>query len=112
MIVGLGIDVVSIERIRVAMENPRFLRRILTERELAMELTVERVAGRWAAKEALSKALPKLQNWHDVEIENDDAGAPVAVVVGAGIVEPGLNLLVSISHESGYAAAVAVVERR
>lgn len=112
MIVGLGIDVVSIDRIRAAMRNPRFLPRILTDREICMGLTPERVAGRWAAKEALSKALPKLRNWHDVEIENAATGEPHVRILGEGIVEPGLNLMVSISHESGYAAAVAIVEKR
>jgi holo-[acyl-carrier protein] synthase len=107
---GLGIDVVSIDRIRAAMENPRFLERILTEKERQTTLTPERVAGRWAAKEALSKALPQLNNWHDVEVFNDGEGAPFAVL-GEGVsLQPGMNLLLSISHESGYAAAVAIVE--
>lgn len=111
MIVGLGIDVVSIERIRSAMENPRFLERILTERERGMGLTVERVAGRWAAKEAVSKALPSVRNWHHVEIDNGPSGEPFVVLLQPLVLEPGLNLHVSISHESGLAAAVAVVEK-
>ena len=111
MIVGLGVDVVSIARIRAAMKNPRFLERILTETERKTLLTPERVAGRWAAKEALSKALPALNNWHDVEVFNDDAGAPFAKLSERLALEPGTSLHLSISHESGYAAAVAVVEK-
>jgi len=111
MIVGLGVDVVSIERIRSAMENPRFLERILTERERAMGLTPERVAGRWAAKEAMSKALPSLRNWHHVEIDNGPGGEPFVVLLKPLFLEPGVSLHVSISHESGYAAAVAIVEK-
>lgn len=110
MIRGLGVDVVSIDRIRSAMENPRFIERILTEKERETPLTPERVAGRWAAKEALSKALPQLNNWHDVEVFNDESGAPYAVLGERITLEPGSNLLLSISHESGYAAAVAIVE--
>lgn len=112
MIVGLGVDVVSIARIRAAMKNPRFLERILTERERQTLLTPERVAGRWAAKEALSKALPALNNWYDVEVFNDDSGAPFAELSERLALEPGVSLHLSISHESGYAAAVAVVEKR
>lgn len=112
MIVGIGIDVVSIERIKQAMKNPRFLERILTPRERMTVLTPERVAGRWAAKEALSKALPSLNDWHDVEVFNDDSGAPYAELSHRLALEPGMNLHLSISHESGYAAAVAIVEKR
>jgi holo-[acyl-carrier protein] synthase len=112
VIVGLGIDVVSIERIRAAMENPRFLERILTERERQAINTPERVAGRWAAKEALSKALPRLNHWHHVEVFNGPSGEPVVELAAVVGLEPGLSLHVSISHESGYAAAVAVVEKR
>jgi holo-[acyl-carrier protein] synthase len=107
---GLGIDVVSIDRIKAAMENPRFLERILTDKERLTPLTPERVAGRWAAKEAMSKALPQLDNWHDVEVFNDESGAPYAVLGERLKLEPGWNLHLSISHESGYAAAVAIVE--
>lgn len=111
MIVGLGVDVVAISRIREAMKSPRFLPRILTAREIALDLTPERVAGRWAVKEALSKALPGLNNWHDVEVLNGADGEPLVLFPGAYALEPGLNLMVSISHERGYAAAVAVVEK-
>jgi holo-[acyl-carrier protein] synthase len=111
VIVGLGIDVVAVARIRTAMKSPRFLPRILTEQEIALDLTPERVAGRWAVKEALSKALPGLKNWHDVEVLNGEAGEPVVRFPGGFHLEPGLNLWVSISHERGYAAAVAVVEK-
>lgn len=112
MIIGIGIDVVAIDRIRQAMEhNSRFLERILTERERQTLLTPERVAGRWAAKEALSKALPRLNHWHDVEVMNGLTGEPVVTLAAHLGLEPGVNLHVSISHESGYAAAVAIVER-
>ena len=111
MIVGLGVDVVAVARIKTAMKSPRFLPRILTPQEIALELTPERVAGRWAAKEALSKALPGLKNWQDVEVLNGPSGEPFVSFPGGFVLEPGLNLWVSISHERGYAAAVAVVEK-
>ena len=111
MIVGLGVDVVSIERIRAAMQNPRFLERILTENERKTINTPERVAGRWAAKEALSKAIPRLNHWHDVEVFNDENGAPYVELAQTIGLAPNESLHLSISHESGYAAAVAIVER-
>jgi holo-[acyl-carrier protein] synthase len=111
VIIGLGIDVVSIERIRTAMQNPRFLERILTPGERETINTPERVAGRWAAKEALSKAIPLLGSWHDVEVYNGPTGAPVVSFAPGLELEPGARVYLSISHESGYAAAVAIVEQ-
>ena len=91
--------------------NPRFNERILTERERQTLLTPERVAGRWAAKEALAKAIPRLNNWHDVEVMNGPHGEPLVTLADHLRLEPDVSLHVSISHESGYAAAVAIVER-
>ncbi len=110
MIVGTGIDVVSVERIRKAMRNPRFVDRILTPRERETCLTVERVAGRWAAKEALAKAIPSLRSWHAVEIMNNDHGAPTVSFQREDL----CNLIVhfSITHDRDFAAAMVVVEQR
>ena len=77
MVIGLGIDMVETARIEKAMRLPNFVKRILTANEREICTTAERVAGRWAAKEALSKALPALNRWQDVEILSDEAGKPV-----------------------------------
>jgi holo-[acyl-carrier protein] synthase len=108
MIVGLGLDVVETSRIEEAMQNPRFLQRVLTPREQAICNTVHRVAGRWAAKEAVAKAVGLKLSWQDVEVLPDEDGKPVANVVG---LPSGVLLHVTISHEKGIAAAVAILER-
>ena len=108
VIVLMGLDVVEISRIERAMVNERFLTRVLTLRERAIAKTPVRVAGRWAAKEAIAKALSIDLRWQDVEILNDERGAPVALIDGLG--DRVVHL--SISHERGIAAATAIVELR
>jgi len=78
VIVGLGVDLVEVSRIRRALKSPRFIERILTESERLEPLSAERIAGRWAAKEAVAKAVGVFLRWHDVEIHNLTSGAPVA----------------------------------
>ncbi len=106
VIVGIGLDVVEVSRIARAMSNERFLTRILTRRERAIVKSPARVAGRWAAKEAIAKALNVDLRWQDVEILNDERGAPVVSIDGLG--DRVVHL--SISHERGIAAATAIVE--
>ncbi len=111
MIERIGLDVVEVARIAKAMNHPAFLARILTSAEQELSLTPTRVAGRWAAKEALSKCLPRLRRWQDVEILNHADGSPT-VTFRPGIVDADLyRVHLSISHENGIAAAVAVLER-
>lgn len=111
MIVGLGMDLVEIARIRRAMENPRFLERILTPTEREFAVSPAQVAGRWAAKEAIYKALGVPLTWQDIEVLPAAHGAPRATIRSPHI-DPGrLRLQVSITHERTHAAAVAVVER-
>jgi holo-[acyl-carrier protein] synthase len=109
VILGIGIDLIEIARIERAMQNPRFIERILTPRERETPLTVERLAGRWAAKEAVAKAVGRSLNWHDVEITNEPSGGPCAVVEG-GVLPPAAHILISISHEKGHAVAMAIIE--
>lgn len=108
MIVGIGLDLVEVARICKAMRNPRFVHRILTDRERALSLTPERVAGRWAAKEAVAKAFAGKLGWHDVEVLAGPSGEP-RVELQTGFAE-GMRIHLSITHERGMAAAVAVVE--
>ncbi|AIE84887.1 holo-ACP synthase [Fimbriimonas ginsengisoli] len=111
MIVGLGIDLVEIERIRRAMKNPRFVYRILTDSERALCTTPARVAGRWAAKEAVYKAVGLPLCWHDIEILQDHLGAPRVQIHSHQYDGKRLRLQVSITHERSHAAAVATLER-
>jgi holo-[acyl-carrier protein] synthase len=122
MIVGLGIDVASVERVARALERfgDRFWERILTPRERT-ELVrradrAAALAGRFAAKEAFSKALgaPGDVWWQDVEVTRAPNGAPS--IEGKGPALPHLARLgvakvwISITHDAGVAAAVVVLE--
>ncbi len=102
---------VEIERIRHAMKNPRFVERILTPAEREICTTAQKVAGRWAAKEAVAKAVGLALTWHDVEILPDELGQPVAKVASRHMDPSRLRLKVSISHERNNAVAVAILER-
>ena len=123
MVVGLGIDVASLARIRVALERhgDRFWQRILTAGEQADLATrpdrALALAGRFAAKEAAAKALGGQPDvwWHDVEIRPDARGAPQMAFLGTATAHAfrlGVRrILVSITHDAGVAAAVVVLDR-
>lgn len=112
MIRGVGIDVVDIERFADSLERTPGLReRLFTLQE--RELPVASLAARFAAKEALAKALgaPMGLHWHDAEVVKAADGAPsfllrdsVAKVVDGAMVH------LSLSHDAGIASAVVVVE--
>lgn len=122
MVVGIGIDVASIERIRAVLERhgDRFWRRVLTEREQAL-LQKRRdravaLAGRWAAKEAAIKALRGRTGYayqlFEVLRATGDApriefrGRAAEIAAELGVV----RAHVSITHDAGVAAAVVVLE--
>ncbi len=111
MIVGLGMDLVEIARIRRAMENPRFLERVLTPTEREFAVTPAQVAGRWAAKEAIYKALGIPLTWQDIEVLPAAHGTPRATIRSPHYNAGRMRLQVTITHERTHAAAVAVVER-
>ncbi len=123
MIVGLGIDVASIDRMKRSLERygERIWERILTleeRRELAGRRAdrAAALAGRFAAKEAFSKALgaPKDVWFHDVEVRRSSSGAPELRMLGPALErarELGVQRsFVSITHDAGVAAAVVVLE--
>lgn len=111
MIIGVGLDIVSLSRIEEAMVNPRFVRRVLTAREQTICKGSEQVAGRWAAKEAVAKALNCRLGWHDVEVLADEAGKPVVSLANAELAHK-VQIWLSITHEKGLAAAVAIAEQK
>jgi holo-[acyl-carrier protein] synthase len=123
VVVGLGIDVASVERIRRSLERfgDRFWERILTpaEREDLEGRGAGRaiaLAGRFAAKEAFSKAIgaPNDVWWHDVEIRRGAGGAPELRWTGpANHHMERLKVaraLISITHDAGVAAAVVILD--
>jgi len=114
-----GIDIIETARIRSVLERHprRFLERVYTEWERAYCRTnVLHLAGRWAAKEAVSKVLGlgvRGVGWREIEIRRTRAGQPIVSLHGRaeerrltlGLSEP---LSVSISHIRDLAVAVAV----
>lgn len=121
MILGIGIDVVEIQRIAQAVEkwDAKFVSRLFTANEIARcrkrVHSAECFAVRFAAKEALAKALGhgwcQHFRWTDVEVANDDAGKPSLRIDGitAKLVEK-KRVLLSLSHTREYAAAMVTVE--
>jgi len=113
----LGIDIIKVERIRAALTRfgPRFSRRVLTDAERAyVRDRPETMAGRWAAKEAVSKVLGlgvRGIGWRDIEIERLPTGQPAVRLHGRAAsraTQLGMDrVAVSISHESDYAVAIA-----
>ncbi len=118
----IGVDLVDIDRITAVLERfpNRFRDRVLTEAEARYcGRKVERIAGRWAAKEAISKVLGlgvRGVGWREIEILPNRAGAPqVYLHERAARRAEALSLdevTVSISHERHMAVAVAVAHRR
>lgn len=118
----LGIDIVKVERIRRALARfgSRFSKRVLTPAEQRyVRDRPETFAGRWAAKEAVSKVLGlgvRGIGWRDIEIERMPTGQPAVRLNGraAGRADQlGMDrVAVSISHESDYAVAIAFGVRR
>lgn len=111
MIIGLGIDIVEVERIKRAMENPRFLERILTPAEREYCRNATQVAGRWAAKEAVYKAVGLPLQFQHIEVLPDEIGVPFVRIQSPDFDLKRLRLKVSISHERKHAVAVATLER-
>ena len=121
MIIGIGTDIIEIDRIKVAIERtPSFLSKAFTEKEIelfkAKEMRVETIAGNFAAKEALSKALGtgfRGYSLQDFEILRDQLGKPIVNISKKAREEIGgrvLNINVSISHNKSNAIAFAIVE--
>ena len=115
MILGVGVDVVDIARFTAALERaPRLRERLFTAVE--RDLPPSSVAARFAAKEALAKALgaPGNLHWHDATIPRVPGGAPVVQIrgtVAARAAELGVDRLhLSLSHDGGIATAMVVAE--
>ena len=122
LILGVGIDIVEIRRIKNAIEsNDRFLEKIFTSTELeylkSRNLRPEYVAGRFAAKEAVAKALGtgfRGFDFKDIEIDRTTLGKPIVVLKGKAKLiakkEGQYNIHLSISHGEDSAVAYAILE--
>lgn len=124
MILGTGIDLVEIQRIREALgrHGEAFALRILTTSEWEYcrrhPDAAPHVAARFAAKEAVSKAfgigIGTRLGWHDMEVTRDASGRPSVELSGeaASLMRErgGARVHLSLSHERGHAAAMAILE--
>ncbi|NBU57816.1 MAG: holo-ACP synthase [Actinobacteria bacterium] len=113
MIDGIGIDVVDIKRFQESLERtPNLAEKLFTEAERTK--SAPSLAARFAAKEALYKALSPAHglHWHDAEIINHESGKPDFLFRGA-IAEliDGATVHLSLSHDAGIASAMVVIER-
>jgi len=124
MILGIGIDIIEVERIASSYERfgERFLKRILHPNEIAYCLSHNQpapfLAARFAAKEAISKAfgtgIGAQLGWQDMEIGKKESGEPYVILHGAGETllrqRAARVVLISLSHTQQHATAVAVLE--
>lgn len=117
-----GTDIIEIARVKDAIEKEGFKERVYTEREIKYceSKNVQKYqsySGRFAAKEAIFKALSSIIEdkykikWTDFEIINDKEGKP-NVQINTNIIDKSLikNIDVSISHCKEYATAVCIIE--
>lgn len=121
--VGVGTDLIEIERIEraLARHGEYLVHRLLSPREregFGGDIPARRLAGRFAAKEAVLKALGtglRDCRWHDVEVINDPLGRPEVILSGAlkGLAREQSvgRILLSITHSRSHALAFAVAER-
>ncbi|MBM4157174.1 MAG: holo-[acyl-carrier-protein] synthase [Ignavibacteria bacterium] len=119
MVRGTGIDIIEIKRIKKIIEKygDKFFNRILTEKEIEYCKSFSKpelhFAGRFASKEAYSKAIgtgiSKDFGWKDIEILNDKRGKPYICHTKQNDFS-GYKFNVSISHTEEYACAVVVCE--
>lgn len=120
MISGLGVDSVEVDRIRKASKRwgKAFLRRLFTEREIAYCFThanpYPSLAARFAAKEALIKALDAkaLWKWKDMEVKRAESGRPSVSLTGAAATfarkRKAGSFHISLTHDADRATAVVL----
>ncbi|MEM7817090.1 MAG: holo-ACP synthase [Candidatus Aenigmatarchaeota archaeon] len=117
MIIGVGIDMVKIEKIKSAIKRfgEDFLKRVFNEKELeniseANKIYYQRLAARFAAKEAIIKALSKNESLtlKDILILNRQNGAPYCEFKKKLNVE----IFLSITHIEDYAVACAIAQKK
>ena len=122
-IVGLGLDICSVERIQRVLKGPRgekFLERVYTDAERALcsarADAASAYAARFAAKEALVKALgaPPGIRWRDMEVVRE-SGAPRFALSGMArqvMEERGVEAFLALTHDAGVAAATVVLQKK
>ncbi len=126
MILGTGIDIIEVDRIRASYEKfgDRFLNRILHPAEISYCLSHKDpapfLAARFAAKEAISKAfgtgIGSKLGWQDMEVGRRESGEPFVILHPRGLElleeRGGRAILLSLSHTASHATAVAILQSR
>lgn len=123
MIIGIGCDIISVQRIQHAMQrNERFAEKLFTPGEItycqSKASPWQSFAARFAAKEAVMKALGTgwdgKVNWLDIEVRSDDKGNPFVTLSGGAkllAAEKSVNnIQLSLSHEKEQALAFVILE--
>jgi holo-[acyl-carrier protein] synthase len=113
MIDGIGIDVVDIERFKESIDRTPGLREKLFTPSEAIK-PIASLAARFAAKEALYKALSPAHGlaWHEAEVVNFENGKPAFLFRGAiADLIDGAQVHLSLSHDGGIASAMVILER-
>lgn len=124
MIRGIGTDIIEIKRLEPVLERlgDKFVQRILTPAEIVFyqnhKMPVRMLAKRFAAKEAVAKALGtgigRGVSWQDMELKHNDSGAPIMELSGGAAERMHFldaeNCFLSLSDEKEYAVAFAIIE--
>ena len=121
MVLGLGIDIIEIDRIKKSIDEygSKFLEKVFTENEINYSESkfnkFQHYAARFAAKEAVYKALTsgwkEGLRWKDIEIQNDNSGMPSVKPSGKlkTFLSKNAQLRISFSHSDNYVTAVAII---
>ncbi|MBT8378586.1 MAG: holo-ACP synthase [Ignavibacteria bacterium] len=121
MVLGLGIDIIEIERIKKSIDEygSHFLNKVYTEAEInycnSKFSKYQHFAARFAAKEAVYKAIASTWKdglrWKDIEIENEPTGMPIVKRSGKlqNFLSENRDLRISISHSDNYVTCVAII---
>jgi len=121
MVIGIGIDIIEIDRIKESIDDygDQFLHKVYTENEIKYCLSkknkYQHLAARFAAKEAIYKAISSNWNselsWQDMEIINAPNGMPEVKFKGnlEKFLSKDKDLKISMSHSRDYVACVAIV---
>jgi holo-[acyl-carrier protein] synthase len=114
----IGTDIISINRIERSLDKfgERFKTKFLNSDEIALAKKIESIAGFWAAKEAIAKALGcgigAELTFHDIILAKNSKGAPSFILSKkAQEIHQITDSSLSISHDSGFAIAVVVIDQ-
>ncbi len=121
MIIGVGVDIIEVERIRAALDNARtgerFRARVFTPQEMAYcgrrRNAAQSFAARFAAKEAVMKALGRAFAWREIEVVRTDGPPSVRLHRHAQVRAQALGIRrvsLSLSHTAQLAIAYVVAE--